>query len=287
MPDGNMPLPLSFSSRYSAALADFRAKSRFDRKTKPLSSVVYLSRNAKLHAQNALLQSELERHRAKANNLQSILCSMEIAAICISSGLKLRFFTAAAGRLLDLGPESVGSTLSLCGPLRLHATLMDRSRAVLSSGTPEEQGLAMGSDQQLVCRLLPIHTFEASDPAMDGLIITFATAPASSSGLQAANPTENGRNASGGLDDHGLAAGYPDLGCGLTPRQHQVLGLVLAGHPSKNIAADLGISRRTVENHRAAIMVRTGATSLPALARLAIGADVGGDCKVVLSRSVS
>jgi two-component system CheB/CheR fusion protein len=37
---------------------------------------------------------------------------------------------------------------------------------------------------------------------------------------------------------------------GLTPRQHQVMELVLAGHPSKNIAADLGISQRTVENHR-------------------------------------
>ena len=38
---------------------------------------------------------------------------------------------------------------------------------------------------------------------------------------------------------------------GLTTRQRQILDLVLAGHPSKNIAADLGISQRTVENHRA------------------------------------
>ena len=37
----------------------------------------------------------------------------------------------------------------------------------------------------------------------------------------------------------------------LTTRQRQILGLVLAGHPSKNIAADLGISQRTVDNHRA------------------------------------
>lgn len=57
----------------------------------------------------------------------------------------------------------------------------------------------------------------------------------------------------------------------LTPRQHEVMALVLAGHPSKNIAADLCISQRTVENHRAAIMHRTGATSLPALVRLSLG----------------
>ena len=59
---------------------------------------------------------------------------------------------------------------------------------------------------------------------------------------------------------------------GLTPRQREIMVLVLAGQPSKNIAADLGISQRTVENHRASIMHRTGAASLPALARLSLAA---------------
>ncbi len=58
----------------------------------------------------------------------------------------------------------------------------------------------------------------------------------------------------------------------LTARQREIMMMVLAGHPSKNIAADLNISQRTVENHRAEIMRRTGVKSLPALARLAISA---------------
>jgi two-component system CheB/CheR fusion protein len=58
----------------------------------------------------------------------------------------------------------------------------------------------------------------------------------------------------------------------LTARQRQIMDLVLAGELSKNIAADLGISQRTVETHRAAIMKKTGAKSLPALARLALAA---------------
>ncbi len=62
----------------------------------------------------------------------------------------------------------------------------------------------------------------------------------------------------------------------LTPRQRQIMDLVLAGHPSKNIAADLGVSQRTVENHRASIMKKTGSRSLPALARLAFAATWNG-----------
>ena len=58
----------------------------------------------------------------------------------------------------------------------------------------------------------------------------------------------------------------------LTPREHSVMDLVLAGRPSKNIAYDLGISQRTVENHRASIMKKTGSKSIPALIRLALTA---------------
>ena len=70
-------------------------------------------------------------------------------------------------------------------------------------------------------------------------------------------------------DWHDVAARQIEV---LTVRQREIMEMVLAGHPSKNIAADLNISRRTVENHRAAIMRRTGAKSLPELARLAVAA---------------
>ena len=57
----------------------------------------------------------------------------------------------------------------------------------------------------------------------------------------------------------------------LTPRQRQILDMVLAGQPSKNIAADLSISQRTVEAHRAAIMRKMGSRSLPMLVRIVLG----------------
>jgi two-component system CheB/CheR fusion protein len=64
----------------------------------------------------------------------------------------------------------------------------------------------------------------------------------------------------------------------LTPRQRQIMDMVLAGQPSKNIAADLGISQRTVENHRASIMAKTDTKSLPALARMALAAVEADGC---------
>jgi FixJ family two-component response regulator/chemotaxis methyl-accepting protein methylase/signal transduction histidine kinase len=62
----------------------------------------------------------------------------------------------------------------------------------------------------------------------------------------------------------------------LTNRQREVMVRVLNGEPSKNIAADLALSQRTVEHHRAEIMHRTGCRSLPELARLVMTASPGG-----------
>lgn len=62
----------------------------------------------------------------------------------------------------------------------------------------------------------------------------------------------------------------------LTAREHEIMELILAGQSNKRVAAILGISRRTVENHRALIMKRTGSKSLPALARLALAAGWNG-----------
>jgi two-component system response regulator FixJ len=60
----------------------------------------------------------------------------------------------------------------------------------------------------------------------------------------------------------------------LSPRERQVLDGLLAGHPNKTIAYDLKLSPRTVEVHRANVMMKMGANSLSALVRMAVQAKV-------------
>ena len=55
----------------------------------------------------------------------------------------------------------------------------------------------------------------------------------------------------------------------LTPVEKKVLHLVIAGDPNKMIAAELGCSERTVKAHRAQVMKKMGASSLPELVNFA------------------
>jgi two-component system response regulator FixJ len=56
----------------------------------------------------------------------------------------------------------------------------------------------------------------------------------------------------------------------LSPRERQVLDSIVAGRPNKLIAYDLNISVRTVEVHRARLLVRLGTHSMATAIRLGV-----------------
>jgi two-component system response regulator FixJ len=61
----------------------------------------------------------------------------------------------------------------------------------------------------------------------------------------------------------------------LTPREREVLDLLVTGLPNKAIANALGASPRTIEVHRARVFEKLQAQSLPALVRLVIATESG------------
>lgn len=61
----------------------------------------------------------------------------------------------------------------------------------------------------------------------------------------------------------------------LSPREADVLQGLVAGKPNKVIAFDLGISARTVEVHRAHVMMKMNARSLSDLVRMSLIVDQG------------
>lgn len=60
----------------------------------------------------------------------------------------------------------------------------------------------------------------------------------------------------------------------LTPREREVMQLVVEGKPNKVIGTRLDLSTRTVEVHRAKVMEKMQAGSLAELVRMAIAADL-------------
>jgi FixJ family two-component response regulator len=56
----------------------------------------------------------------------------------------------------------------------------------------------------------------------------------------------------------------------LTPREREVLELMTRGRPNKLMAADLGLSQRTIEIHRARVMEKMNASSLAQLVRMTL-----------------
>ena len=64
----------------------------------------------------------------------------------------------------------------------------------------------------------------------------------------------------------------------LTPREHEVMGMVTDGKANREIAVALGVTPKTVEAHRARVMEKMRAESLAELVRMVLiaGREEGG-----------
>jgi FixJ family two-component response regulator len=68
----------------------------------------------------------------------------------------------------------------------------------------------------------------------------------------------------------GCQTDFMRLAAALTPRERQVMELVVAGRHNREIAEQLGISARTVEVHKARMMAKLRVDGVPSLVRLSL-----------------
>jgi len=72
------------------------------------------------------------------------------------------------------------------------------------------------------------------------------------------------------FEDQNSRAKYQERAEHLSPREREIMGLLILGKGSKKIAAQLGISPKTVDVHRIHIMEKMEVKSVVELARLAV-----------------
>jgi DNA-binding CsgD family transcriptional regulator len=200
---------------------------------------------------NRRLEYAQPRQQHAAMPWQNVLESLDITALILDANLNIQFFTSTVESVFNIISSDIGRPLQDLSSKIANCSLLDDARAVLQSQEPIIRDIQNKAGTRLVQKLRP---YGVPGEAAAGVVITFASQPQETPAIAAipaaTNPIES-------------------LAPGLTPRQREIMDLVLAGRPSKVIAGKLGVSQRTVESHRAAIMKKTGARSLPELARLA------------------
>lgn len=138
---------------------------------------------------------------------------------------------------------------------------------VLDLAMPGVDGLELQARLAREAQALPVVFLSghadvpASVRAMKTGAVDFLTKPADADALLAA--------VRAALERRAQQLGTNARLAGLSPRERDVMRLVVTGLRNKQIAAQLDITEKTVKVHRARVMEKTGATSLADLVRLA------------------
>ncbi len=145
---------------------------------------------------------------------------------------------------------------------------------VLDVQMPEMTGLDLQRELQAAHAGLPIifltghGDIPLSVQAMKGGAVDFLTKPVQDTDLLGAIEFALDRARRDRAERAERAAARQRLDS-LTPREREVMALVVAGRRNKEIAHELGTSEKTIKVHRARVMAKMDARSLAGLVRLA------------------
>jgi DNA-binding NarL/FixJ family response regulator len=166
----------------------------------------------------------------------------------------------AVAKAGQFGPDLV--ILNICLP---ELSGIDAARLILKKA-PETRILFFANDDRQKAATMALRTGALghvliSDPERDLIEVVHAV-------LNAGVFTSSG--ASGVVGDSLRQPSESASHSQLSPRESQILQLLAEGKSNKQIAVTLGLSTRTVENHRARIMAKLGFRSLAEIVLYAI-----------------
>ena len=144
---------------------------------------------------------------------------------------------------------------------------------VLDLAMPDMDGMALQQALRARSSLLPLifltghGELSSAVAAMKGGAFDFLTKPVDVAHLLAAVNAAFVHN-DAARQDAARRRHAAGLIAGLTPREREVMALIVDGRLNKQAAAALGTTEKTIKVHRARVMQKTGADSFAALVRL-------------------
>lgn len=179
-----------------------------------------------------------------------------LALLLKSAGFSVRTYNSASALLKVLAIQATGCVLTDVRMPELDGLALQRRLAELGITLPVIVMTGHGD--------VPIAVEALKAGAADFLEKPFGDAQLLAAVSGALATSQRTREAAAAVAD--IVARLASL----TPREREVLDRLVLGQPNKTIAYDLGSSPRTVEVHRARVMEKMGARSLPELVRMAI-----------------
>ena len=128
------------------------------------------SLNEELTTVNAQLQAKMEEFQSINSDLASLLSSTDIAVIFLDIRFRIRRYTPAATKLMELISSDIGRPINDLAPKFTDPDLLQDARTVMDSLVPCQKDVAGENDKWYVRRILPYRT---SENRIEGVVITF------------------------------------------------------------------------------------------------------------------
>lgn len=127
------------------------------------------SLNEELNAVNQQLQSKVAELEAVNNDVNNLIASSDIAALCLDRNYRIKWFTPALCAVFNVTNSDIGRAISDFSSQLLGENLTKESEQVVSKLQPLQKELQSQQGRWYLRRILPYHI---DDQGVEGVIVT-------------------------------------------------------------------------------------------------------------------